>query len=174
MVGIGSSTISAGDFKITGEYRGQDIQLDFRSGRHSFSARLTAVASTVVSALPPPASAAVASAPPSSAPSDGRWQGTYACGRAVGLIGYPTPPFTIPLALRVSNGAAVWKSTNAGPADGGTVEIRVLVDGNSVSVTREHLAVGAASVQSSLAGRYEGSGISATGREQGLGFRECT
>lgn len=150
VVAAGSSTVSAGEFKIVGEYRGKEIQLSFRSARTSFGARLTTAASPVASA-------------PSIASSDGSWRGAYACGAAVGqgLSSSTTLPFTIPLEFRVSNGLAIWKSTNASEAAGGTLEIRLLVSGNSVSVTRVY---GVAGARGTLSGRHDGNGINAAGR----------
>lgn len=174
IVMAGGGTIFAGNFKITGEYQGKEILLNFRSARQSFSTSLAAKASPVVTALPVVA-ASPAAATPSAAPSDGLWRGGYTCGAAVGSTfanGAPPFPFTIPLELRVSNGSASWKSTRTwATADGGTLEIRLVVSGNSVSVTRSY-GVGLGN-QATLSGHYDGVGISAAGREQGLGAREC-
>ena len=167
------NTIFAGDFKITGEYQGKEIALNFRSGRSSFNARLAAKASPVVAATPivaalPVVAALPAAATPSAASSDGLWRGAYTCGAASNI----SPPFTIPLELRVSNGSAIWKGTQSWAMPvAGTLEIRLVVSGNSVSVTRSY-GIGRAH-QGTLSGHYDGAGISAAGREQGVGTREC-
>lgn len=160
---VGGSTIPAGLFKITGEYQRGAIRLDFRSQRSSFRTQLAAAVS------PPMASA------PAVAPADGVWRGEYSCSAAIGSsisASNNAPPFTIPLELRVSNGSAIWKSTRSwAVADGGTLEIRLVVNGNSVSVTRSY-GMGL-TAQGNLSGHYGGNAIRAAGREQGTGVREC-
>jgi class 3 adenylate cyclase/peptidoglycan hydrolase-like protein with peptidoglycan-binding domain len=166
--GGAGTTIGAGDFKITGEYQGKEILLSFRSARQSFIARLAAKPSPVAAALPVVATSPAAATPSVASP-DGLWRGAYTCGAASNLA----PPFTIPLELRVSNGSAIWKGTRSWTVTvAGTLEIRLVVSGNSVSVTRS-FGLGQYN-QGTLSGHYDGVSISAAGRERGVSSRECS
>jgi hypothetical protein len=166
--GGSGGVIHAGDFKITGGYQGNEILLNFRSARNSFNTRLAAKDPPVVAAVPVVA-ATPAAATPSAASSDGWWRGAYTCGPGSNL----SPPFAIPLELWVSNGSAIWKGTGSWAATVvGTLEIRLIVSGSSVSVTRT-FGVGLSS-QGTLSGHYDGVGINAAGRERGMSGRECS
>jgi serine/threonine protein kinase/peptidoglycan hydrolase-like protein with peptidoglycan-binding domain len=115
----------------------------------------------------------VAAASPTLPSPDGLWRGTYACTAAIGSYRSDTPEFSISLEMRLANGSGTWKSANSSPENGMTVEVKVSVGPNGVSVDRVFYFSFQAR-RSGLLGQYDGNTIRATGRETTQGNRECT
>jgi hypothetical protein len=84
-----------------------------------------------------PGGSQTAAASPSLPSPDGLWRGSYSCGAARGSGATSgTAPFSLPLEVRLSNGEAFWNRRTSSTSDGGTLGLRLSINGNTATVTR--------------------------------------
>jgi len=83
-------------------------------------------------------------------------------------------PFALPIEVRMSNAEAFWRRGGSSSSDGGTTSLSLSVKGNTAIVTRSFSGGGGSQTQATLSGEYDGNRISAAGREQAVGYRDCT
>ncbi|MBI2741686.1 MAG: peptidoglycan-binding protein [Rhodospirillales bacterium] len=104
---------------------------------------------------------------------DGRWRGTYKCDQ--GLVTEPQrgAPFVIDLNLRLTNGSATWRTAGPSATNGYSFDVAVSVVRDIANVARTLTIQNAAwGSRVTLTGRYDGTTISATGKERS--GRDCT
>jgi len=160
IVGTAVSMISAGPYKVDGNYLNGNLDLWFRTGRGFVRATLRPGGSATATPLASP---------------DGLWRGSFSCGTAIGgNLDSRSSPFTLPVEVRLSNGEALWRRSGSSSADGGTTGLSLSVKGNTAIVTRSFSGGGGSQTQATLSGEYDGNRISAAGKEQAVGYRDCT
>jgi hypothetical protein len=169
---IESQSRLRGTATITGKVAGDkaSVALSSSSTRGTFTATLSrglqAASSLSGATTPTPGGASTAPAVAPALPSpDGLWRGTFSCS----AVSSNTSParYTIDLDLRIENGAGrVWGLINS--ANDRTIGIRVIVEGNSVTVTRTGLGRDVQPTvvpnDNSINGRFDGTTIRASGR----------
>jgi len=155
---------------ITGRVEGGKLLLAVKGDQLNYQSRGEATLSLNG------ASGVTGAGPPALSSPDGLWRGTFKCDASVGARVTATPEFALPLEMQLVGGKGAWKSPNIAESTGYTMEMRVSVVGHEVQFSRFHqtVASGGLATPSVISGTYDGSTITATGRETTFGYRQCT